>query len=67
MSCRTCQEYRDQLRAALTEARLLDAGKVASAGIMYMIGVTDGKRPVVSDDRAKDGSVSEKVRGGLQK
>ena len=46
--CKTCGQYREELRAALVEAKILQAAQVAGKAALHMVGLgpkeqVDGK------------------------
>lgn len=58
MSCESCQELRDRLRAALLDMKLREAAGIAVTGLQTMV-TGDAERTVVKKNRGKAGDVSE--------
>lgn len=67
MACEHCQQLRDQLRAALLEAKLGKAAGIAITGLKHMAeGMGHGGGSVVAEDRGADADVQQTSGSGVQ-
>ena len=67
MVCEHCQQLRDQLRAALLEAKLGKAAGIAITGLKHMAeGMGHGGGTMVAEDRGADAGIQPAAGSDLQ-